>query len=343
MLTESQLRSLPKVELHRHLDGSVRPETMLDIARLHGIDLGADTVEGVRRAAMVREPREDLAAVLAAFSTLRKVLCCGEALSRIAYENVEDAHRDGVKLLELRFAPAFIAEGKALGHDEIIEGVLDGVRRAAERFPVEVGLIGILPRAAPLEANAGATEDLIRHKASGKPLADRLCGFDLADGETETDPRAFVPYVDKARGAGFGITVHSGENTDAACMRRTLELYRPRRIGHGIRAAGDADLMAMLRDRGIALEVCPTSNWLTRSVPSLEAHPLPLLYGAGVPLSINSDDPWLMDIDLTHEYSVCARLYGFGVDEFTAVNRAALGQSFLPTDVVDRVRKRYFG
>lgn len=342
MLTESQLRALPKVELHRHLDGSVRPETMLAIARRHGIDLGADTVEGVRRAATVTEPRGDLAEVLAAFSTLRKILCSGEALSRIAFENVEDAFRDGVKLLELRFAPAFIAAGRPLGNDEILEGVADGVLRAARRYPVEVGLIGILPRSMPAEDNARATEDLVRFRASGHPLAERLCGFDLADGETESDPRAFVPFVDRAREAGLGITIHSGENTDAAFMRRTLELFRPRRIGHGIRARGDADLMALLRDRGIALEVCPTSNWLTRSVPSLEEHPLPDLYRAGVPLSINSDDPQLMGIDLTNEYAVCARLYGLRAEDFLAVNRAALGQSFLPADVVARVRRDYF-
>jgi adenosine deaminase len=171
---------------------------------------------------------------------------------------------------------------------------------------------------------------MIRYARGGRRGADRLVGFDLADSETAAPAEDFVPLVEQARGAGLGITIHSGENTTAAAVRKTLHLFRPGRIGHGIRVWEEPETVERVRRLEVHLEVCPTSNWLTRSVPSREAHPLPGLYRVGVSLSINSDDPRLMDIDLVHEYELCARLYGFGPSDFHAINRAAAQASFLP-------------
>ncbi len=329
---EADLRALPKVELHRHLDGSVRVRTILDLA--HGLGIEVGPAERLT----ITSPMEDLAAVLACFGVRSAVLGSAEAISRVTFENIEDAWRDGVHLLELRFAPPFIAQGKSLSNDEIIEGVLDGMSRGMARYPVEVGLIGILPRSAPLEANRRATRDLVRWRASGAPGADRICGFDLADSEVGVDPAPFVPLVEQAREAGMGITIHSGEDSDASHVARTLDLFKPRRIGHGIRAWGDRELLARLRDEDVLLEVCPTSNWLTRAVPSLASHPLPLLHRAGVAVSINSDDPQLMAIDLVHEYEICRAVYGFTDAELAAINSAALARSFLPAEATNRAR-----
>lgn len=343
MIDAHALRALPKVELHRHLDGSVRVETLCDIARTNRLDLGARDAVSLARLATITEPLDDLAAVLGRFSLLQKALCTPAAIGRVAFENVEDAWRDGVVAVELRFAPAFIAAGKRLSPDEIVAAVVDGARRAAERFPVEVALIGILPRSAPLAANQDATRALLAWRASGRPGAGLLRGFDLADQEDVNDPLPLVPLVDAAREAGLGITIHSGENTGPQWIRRTLELFRPSRIGHGIKAWGDPDLVALLRERDVLLEVCPTSNWLTRSVPSLAEHPLPHLLRAGVPVSLNSDDPHLMAIDLVHEYEVCSRQFGFGREEFSAMNRAALAHSFLDPEARARAEARLAG
>jgi adenosine deaminase len=331
------LRALPKVELHRHLDGSVRVATIWEIAAESGLDVGARTLEELQEAAVIRRPVTTLAEALARFETQRKVLCSFNAISRVTRENVEDAFRDGVRLLELRFAPAFIAEGRALSNDEILAGVLDGIIKGMEEYPVEVGLIGILPRGFPHSANERALADLLRWKNGRAAGADRICGLDLAAMEAGIDPLPFMPLVNKARDAGLGITVHSGEDTDAAHVARTLDLFRPSRIGHGIRAWGNSEVMNRLAADDILLEVCPTSNWLTSSVPTLAQHPLPGLYKAGVPVSINSDDPNLMGIDLVHEYEICKRLYGFGDSDFQAINRAALRHSFLPRELRERV------
>jgi len=334
--TES-LRALPKIELHRHLDGSVRFQTILELAREHGLELGGGSEEELRRRATISAPMRDLAEVLAGFATVQKVLCCARVIRRVAFENVEDAWRDGVRLAELRFAPTFIAAGKDIGCAQIIEAVADGIAEGMAAYPIQVGLIGILPRDHDLEANRLATAELIRFAGGSHPAASRLCGFDLASAEDTTDPRDFQPMVEAAREAGLGITVHSGENTDAACVQRSLDLFRPARIGHGIASWRDDRLLGRLKQEDVLLEICPTSNWLTRSVASLESHPLPKLYRSGVAVCINSDDPQLMNIDLVHEYELCARLYGFTLRDFQALNRMALAHSFLPEAVRARV------
>ena len=331
------LRKLPKVELHRHLDGSVRPATIWEIAQEHGIQVGSRSWEELERDAVISAPLKDLDSVLARFAVQQAVLCSFDAISRVTFENVEDAWQDGVALVELRFAPSYIAEGKSISNDEIIAGVLDGMRRAMAAWPVEVGLICILPRRFPLEKNRQATRDLIRWRAGREPGAERICGFDLADGEADCDPEELVPLVEEARDAGMGITIHSGEDTDAAHVARTLSLFRPSRIGHGIRSWGDEEVTRRLIDEDVLLEVSPTSNWITRAVASLSAHPLPRLYRAGVPVCINSDDPNLFGIDLVHEYELCAREFGFGEREFRAMNRAAARHSFLPEETKRRV------
>jgi adenosine deaminase len=341
-MTRDTLRALPKAELHRHLDGSIRLETVADIAARHKLDLGICAEEELAVKARITRPMKDLQTVLASFATIQQVLCSYEAIERIAFENVEDAHRDGIHLIELRFAPPFISAGKELGNEEIIEAVIDGVTRGMSRYPIQVGLIGIVVRSMDLEINRQATVDLIRYAGSRYRNADRICGFDLADAEDRSNPEDFLPMVQQAREAGLGITIHSGENTSAAAVRRTLDLFAPQRIGHGIKSWGEEKLIERIRDQEVMLEVCPTSNWLTSSVSSLEEHPLPRLYRSGVAVSINSDDPNLFGIDLVHEYELCARLYGFTEQDFMTINGQTVEHSFLPRDIRTEVLKRNF-
>ena len=342
LLNRNAIRALPKCELHRHLDGSVRLETIAELAAHHNLDLGCSDAELAERAT-IGEPMNNLQEVLQSFSITQKVLCSYDAIKRVAFVNVEDAFRDGVKLLELRFAPPFISAGKNdLGNDEIIEAVLDGIDQGMEKYSIQVGLIGIIPRPFDYSVNHRATEDLIRYARGGYKHAERICGFDLADDELKIAHEEFVTLINRAASAGLGITVHTGENTDARCVKKSMDLYKPRRIGHGIQAMGDDSLLNRMRDEGIMLELCPTSNWLTHSVSSIEEHPLPLFYRRGIPLSINSDDPRLMNIDLVHEYEICARYYGLGSDDFKKINREAVSHSFLSNDIRKEVLKTCF-
>ncbi len=342
MLDEKTLRDLPKGELHRHLEGSVRFETIIDLVKYYNLDLDFSSNEELKSKVKITSPMSDLREVIESFGTTQKVLCSYDAIKRVTFENVEDAYRDGVKLLELRFAPAFISAGKDLDNDEIIEGVLDGITSGMKEYPIQVGLIGILPRTFDLKVNQKAIAELLKYARGRHTNADRICGFDLADDEEKVSPEEFIPFVDRARQAGLGITVHTGENTNALCVERALKLFKADRIGHGIKIWGDESIMDMVKNEEIMLEICPTSNWLTNSVSSLEEHPLPHLYRNGIAVSINSDDPHLMDIDLVHEYEICTRYYHFELEDFYRINRNTIHNSFLPEEIRNYVLAKFF-
>ncbi len=337
-LRTSQIRNLPKVELHRHLDGSVRYETIKDLAKIHNLDLGHVNEQELIAKTKIKTPMKSLQQVLDCFWTTQKVQCCYEAIKRVAFENVEDAFRDGVKLVELRFAPTFLAENKDIQNDEIIEGVLDGITEGMAKYPIQVGLIHILPRSFDYDKNVQSTNDIIRYAKGNHKNADRICGFDLADIEENYDIAAYAKLMDQAREAGLGITVHSGENTGAENVRTSIETFKAQRIGHGIHIWGDNEVMELVRQKDIHLEICPISNWLTNSVPTLEEHPIKHLFAANISLSINSDDPQLMDIDLVKEYQSANQHYGFGIDDFKKMNQMALKHSFLNQDIKEAIK-----
>jgi adenosine deaminase len=336
------LRKMPKVEFHRHLDGSVRFETIKELAKHHRLELGVQSQEELLQKTKIKEPMNSLEDVLNAFWTTQKVLCSYEAIKRITFENVEDAFHDGVKLLELRFAPIFIAHGKNLAFDEIMEGVLAGITEGMNTYDIQVGLIHILPRPLEPHRHEESTRQFLHYKTSTHKNAHRLCGFDLADSETATKLVDFIPYVEMVRKAGVGITVHTGENTDAHYVQRAVAAYAPERIGHGIKIVDHDALMEAIKGKNIHLEICPTSNWLTRSVDTIENHPLRKLYKAGISLSINSDDPHLMDIDLITEYELARNYFNFTLYELYQMNKRAVTHSFLDTDIKKYIEKTFF-
>lgn len=332
-MNQTELRKLPKIEFHRHLDGSIRFETIKELAKHYSIDLGVQSDEELLKKTKIKKPMNNLEDVLNAFWTTQKVLCSYEAIKRITFENVEDAFGDGVRLLELRFAPVFMAYGKDLSFDEIMEGVLDGITLGMDTYDIQVGLIHILPRPIEPHKHAESTREFLRYKKSIYKNGDRLCGFDLADSETSTKPVDFVQFIEMARGAGVGITVHTGENTDSKYVKETITAYAPSRIGHGIKIIDDPKIMELVKEKNIHLELCPTSNWLTRSVDSLEHHPLPEFFQSGISLSINSDDPHLMGIDLINEYELANRYFNLTLEDFYNMNKDAVAHSFLDPDI----------
>ncbi len=341
-LNANELRKMPKVELHRHLEGSVRFDTITELARYHHLDLGVKSQDELYKKTKVTEPMKNLEEVLAAFETTRQVFCNYESIKRITFENVEDAFRDGVKLLELRFAPVFIAYQRKIAFDEIIEGVIDGIVQGMEQYPVQVGVIHILPRGLDMFRHQDSLDEFLRYRRGPHRGAQWLCGFDLAAAETTTAISEYIPLVESARQAGLGVTVHTGENTDALHVRETIAAYAPQRIGHGIKSSEDPDTLLLLKERNIHLELCPTSNWLTGSVKSLETHPLPELYRAGVSISINSDDPHLMNIDLVDEYVIAHTIFHLTGEQLYQINKQALCHSFLEPDVIRFVEKAHF-
>jgi len=334
---------LPKVQTHLHLDGSVRLTTIWEIAQKDSIDLGVNTIQELAAICRVTRPMNNLQDVLDTFWVHQKVLNSYENIRRVTFENIEDAYHDGVKLLELRFGPTFIAAGKpALSNDDIIRGVLDGSRDGMQKYRIEVGLIAIGVRGMDNELNRTALSDVLKFKNSGHPVAERLVGYDLAAAEAGTEPEDFLDLIETAREGELHITIHSGEDTNAEYVKRTILNLGAERIGHGIKSWGNEEVINLIKERNIHLELSVTSNWLTRCVESLETHPIKNLYQAGVSISINTDDPHLMGINLVHEYELIVDKFGLTREDFMKINKDALEHSFLPEAVKAKVRKRYF-
>lgn len=315
---------LPKVELHCHLEACFRPATVMEVGRTLGLDIPQDPVV-FHRDWLLSRPLENLQVALSRFVDIQRIWCSEEVIERMTFEACEDAMAQGIRVMEFRYAPDFIAAGKPdLDRERIHSAILRGIDRASAP-DFAVGLIGIVQKTLPLD-DAARTADFVVE------CAESFVGLDFADKDTH-ELRAYAPMAEKARKCGLHVTVHAGEEPGPDApgqVRDAIEILGAERIGHGIHIIGDADVVAIVRERNIPLEVCPTSNWLCNSVPSTRLHPIRRLMAAGVAVTINSDDPSLFGIDLGNEYELLQREHGFTRAEFEQCNAVALAHSFLP-------------
>lgn len=316
-------RDLPLVDLHRHLDGNVRLETVLAIGREHGIMLPADSVEGLRPYGQVQGVTASLMDFIAKFELLKLAFVDEEAIARIAEENIEDAFDEGIAYVELRLSPAFMGERYGLDPTRVLRACCRGVRAGMARWPVQARLIGIMSRHLGEEVCRRELEAAIACMGEG------VVGIDLAGDEANFPGTRFVAHFRRAREAGLRVTVHAGEADGPASVRQAIEELGAERIGHGVRAVEDPAVLALIRERGICLEQCPTSNVQTSTVPSYGAHPLPAMLRAGLCISLASDDPGISAIDLPHEYRVARDELGLTADELRQLQANGLAAAFL--------------
>ena len=317
--------SLPLIDLHRHLDGSIRLETVLDLGERHGIELPARDVEGLRPHVQVDGREPGVMAFIARFRWLREIMVSPEVCRRIAYENVADAKAEGIDYLELRFSPWFMAERHDLDPAAVTEAIVDGVAAGRRQFGVGVGLIGILSRTYGPAVAHRELEALLTQRSS-------LVALDLAGDEAAFPAALFTEHFRIARDAGWGITVHAGEAAGPESVWSAIRDLGATRIGHGVRAAEDARLLDALRSHAIGIEANLTSNVQTSTVPSYAAHPLKRYLDFGLRASINSDDPAISGIDLRHEFEVAAPAAGLGPEQTRKAQRCALEMAFLSAD-----------
>ena len=334
-LSLQQIRLMPKIDLHRHLDCSMRWSTLLEIARTLKLDFPTNPEKQTSHF-LVTEPMVNLEAVLNKFLIAQKVLASEEILERLAFEACEDAFNDGVRILELRYAPTFIADGhSSLTYEKIHQAFLRGTQRAEKKMPMITGLICILQRILTLDKVEKVTQFAIEHK-------NTFLAVDLADNEEGFAPKTFAPYFSRLRNAGLFVTVHSGEAPNAQAsqwIRDSIDILGAERIGHGVQAIHDKELMAYLIKNDIPLEVCPYSNYLTQAFPTYEAHPLKKLLEAGVPVTINSDDPGMFASTLSDDYFLAHTYQNFTIDDFKKCNATAYKQSFISEPEKARVWK----
>ncbi len=317
--------TLPLLDLHRHLDGAIRLSTILDLGLQHNLPLPARDLEGLRPHVQVTVPQPGLVAFLKYFHWMTAVLVDADAVRRVAYENVEDARREGIDHIELRFSPWFMAQPHNLAPAAVVEAVADGAAAGVRDFGVGVKLIGILSRHYGPDV-AYQELDAIRSQR------DRIAALDLAGDEGNWPGALFVDHFRIARDLGWAITIHAGEGAGPESVWQAIDGLGATRIGHGVRAAEDPALVDALAARGIGVETNLTSNVQTSTVPDYASHPLKRFLEAGLLATINTDDPGISAIDLAYEYDVAAPRAGLSPEQIRAAQRNALQIAFLSAD-----------
>ena len=314
--------TLPLIDLHRHLDGSIRLGTILDLGRKHNISLPADNLEGLKPFVHITESSPGVMAFLEKFKYMVGVLADYDACSRVAYENVEDAFLEGIDYIELRFSPKFMSEPHQLDVSGVVESVLDGVDRARKKFDISVNLIGIISRTYGPDLAWMELESLLEYK-------DHITALDLAGDEMNFPGSLFVEHFNEGKDAGWHITVHAGEEGGPDNIWQAVEELGAERIGHGVSAVQDPLLMDYLGENQIGVESNLTSNLQTRVVDDYSSHPLRTFLERGILATINTDDPGISAIDLHHEYEHAAPRAGLSQVQVTKAQLNAVETAFL--------------
>ncbi|MEG3133751.1 adenosine deaminase [Rouxiella sp. T17] len=327
---------LPLTDIHRHLDGNIRAQTILDLGRQFNLTLPANDLETLRPHVQVTKTEPDLVSFLQKLDWGVAVLGSLDACHRVAQENVADAAQAGLHYAELRFSPYYMAMNHKLPIAGVVEAVIDGVRRGCRDHDIDVNLIGILSRTFGEDACVQELDGLLAHK-------DGITALDLAGDELGFPGSLFLDHFNRGRDAGWRITVHAGEAAGPESIWQAIRELGAERIGHGVKAAEDPELMDFLFKHQIGIESCLTSNIQTSTVSSLEKHPLAAFLRHGVLASINTDDPAVQGIEIAHEYNVAAPAAGLTPAEIRQAQENGLTMAFLSDADKQRIRVKVQG
>lgn len=321
-VTADDLRRMPKAELHCHLDGSLRPETMLDLAEEHGIRLPRQDPESLRKY-MCADNVTDLGDYLHRFDTTISILQTESALERVAYELVQDASVDGLRYIEVRNAPHLNIRG-GLSVDEVISATIRGLSRGERDFGTIARFITCSLRHWDPARSLDAARAAVRHMDSG------VVGFDLAGAEAEFPASDHAAAFAYARKHFLRVTCHAGEAAGPSSVMGALFDCNVSRIGHGVRSEEDPQLLDYIRNAQITLELCPTSNEQTHAVASYSAHPLKRYLDSGVRVTINTDSRLISGVTLTDEYVRAVNQLGLTIGDLCRCIMNACESAFLP-------------
>lgn len=322
--TVADLKALPKIDLHRHLEGSLRLETLLEIARQYNLRVPTKDLDALRPFVQVIDDPATHEAFLGKFEVLRDFYRSPEMIHRLVYETVADAAADNVKYLELRFSPQALSRVRGFSLADAADWVIDSVAQAEADFDIQVGLIVTLVRHDPVPQAQQVAE--IAFERFGKGIV----GLDLAGDEVKFPSRPFTPLFKEAKEVGLGITVHAGEWASAFGVQEAiLDLFADR-IGHGVRTLENSEILQLVRDRQTAFEVCLTSNLQTGVVHQMNHHPLVDMLDVGLLATINTDDPSISNCTLTDEYEIALKKLKIGYPALRQTIMNAANSAFLP-------------
>ena len=315
-------KTLPLTDLHRHLDGNIRIETILDLGPKFGLKLPAYDLEALRPHVQIVEAEPSLVAFLSKLDWGVAVLGDLDACRRVAYENVQDAMNAQIDYTELRFSPYYMAMKHNLPIAGVVEAIVDGVEAGSKDFGVKTNLIGIMSRTFGQDACQQELDGLLTQK-------NKLVAIDLAGDELGQPGDRFVNHFKQVRDAGLRVTVHAGEAAGSESMWQAINELGAVRIGHGVKAIEDLKLMEFLAKNNIGIESCLTSNIQTSTVASFESHPIKTFLAHGVKVCLNTDDPAVEGIELPHEYEVAAPKVGLTQEQLRQIQINGLDLAFL--------------
>ena len=334
-LDRNVLKSLPKVLLHEHLDGVLRPNTIIDLARATGYsELPTKDPEQLAKWFHQGTKQGSLAKYLEGFQHTIAVMQTEEALERVAYEQAEDLYKDGVVYFETRFAPVFHTT-KGLTHQQVVAAVLKGLARGQRDFGLQSGLIICAMR--NMNGSLEMAELAVDFRGRG------VVGFDLAGEEGGYPPKKHVDAFHYIQRENFNITIHAGEGFGKESIWQAIQYCGAHRIGHGTRLIDDiavadgkvvrlGDLAQYVLDKRIPLEICLISNVHTGAAASLDQHPFRILYQAKFRVTLNTDNRLMSNTSMTQEFEAAQDTFGLTLDDFEKITTNAMKSAFLPYD-----------
>ena len=314
---------LPKTDLHVHLDGSLRPETIVDLARAQGLNLGLETPEDVRAAVGAGRHFGSLVDYLKGFELTLQVMQEEDALERIAFELAEDAHLENVRYMEVRYAPMLHTQ-HGLKLTTVVEAVLDGLRRARETHGIKSSVILCGIRNISPKSSYEMAELAVAYKGRG------VVGFDLAGAEADNPPKHHKEAFQLVRDNNINCTIHAGEAYGPESVAQAIHVCGAHRIGHGCRLRENGDLLHYVNDHRIPLECCPSSNVQTGAVQSLATHPLKLYFDLGLRVTINTDNRLITDTSVSKELYLVHTTMGVPFQDIKSMVTAGFKSAFMP-------------
>ena len=313
---------LPLLDLHRHLDGNIRPATIWQLAEQNNIALPTSKFEAFIPYVQIQDSEADLLAFLKKLDWGVAVLKNLDDVKRVAYENVEDAFNAGLHYAELRFSPYYMAMNHNLSIADVVSAVIDGVQAGAKSFNIKINLIGILSRTFGVKQCQLELEALLTHK-------EQLVAIDLAGDEYNFPGELFTEHFKQVRNAGLQVTVHAGEAGGAKSVWQAINELGATRIGHGVATIEDETLMTYMVNNNIAIESCLTSNFQTGTVKDLTKHPLKAFLNFGIKACLNTDDPAVQGIEIKNEFKVAQQILQLTDSEISQLQKNAVEVSFL--------------
>ncbi|MBT7972927.1 MAG: adenosine deaminase, partial [Candidatus Marinimicrobia bacterium] len=302
-ISDSLLKKLPKVELHCHLDGSLRVETILDLARRHNVSLPSSDASGLTKILSIGKKRGTLEEYITRFDITLSVMQTRDSLKRIAYELIEDVAAENIRYIEIRYSP-ILHTSNGMTLDEAIFSVRDGLKKGEKDFGVRSGIIVCGIRHISPEASLKLADLCVRFKNKG------VVGFDLAGAEENFPAKDHREAFYMILNHNINATIHAGEAFGPTSIHQAIHYCGAHRIGHGTRLKEDKDLMRYVNNHRIPLEICLTSNWHTFSVRSLKHHPMRYYYDQGIRVTLNTDNRLMSNTTLTKEFGLARDLFG---------------------------------